>query len=447
MFACFQTEPAPALRCIDTSVVPSWLDENTGRQPVVKPPASGTVRTAGTAAAVNAALAASSPGDQVKILPGSYTWGSVSFSGGPDGVCVDGTEANFTGTQITLNSALTLWGGNFINNDRRRDVVLNASNAKVIATTHIGSGDSATPFGRVIEVFPGADDTEIAHTYIDSPLQDTFGISVGTSTTSAPLRAHVHHNTLVNSQPYNGTQGGAVIRLGLAFNQSDSLVELNRIENWNDDPETIEVKTSGNRILNNLILGSPRGHISNRQGDDNIYYGNYSDGSIHGIRISGYDNVSVFNYTKATPTTNAMALRLFNRRGNPPWNSGSPLPEKDAMGNNISCNVFESFIRWAGINDQGAAPFVNGPTNNTIADNYYLDHPDNVEQASGYLDDNGTMSHAQFMAENTVSGNQLVEERSASVYCLARDQEIKREVTVDGQSYTMPVWMEQMLTE
>ena len=265
----------------------------------------------------------------------------------------------------------------------------------MVCSTFNGFGQGATSYTLAIGVY--SDRIEISDNLFENFGRRAFGISVG-STSSKPNSkgAWIHHNTLRNSAPYNGQQGGPAIALGIGGPtgnpSTEAVIEYNYIHNWGQDPEVIELKASDNQIRYNLALNNGEAHLSNRIGHNNTYYGNWVEGSRFGWRVSGTGNRFHYNYVKSTGAAGTLALVWF----------GQTAKESRAYNNTVSCNIFDGYQYWAANIVQGGA-LLSPPTSNTITENEFPGLSSLT--ASNFANPHRQVDHATYSAANSTTMN------------------------------------------
>jgi hypothetical protein len=278
-------------------------------------PVAGYLRlvNVSTPAQLNAALAASLPGDQIRMAAGTYTYANgaaivVNRSGtaaNPIVVCgprtaitrggiwrvdyptkwwvlrgykVDGNASAFTGIW-DLGAGRMVYDSLEVTNTGQEGIMIvgaSAPNAPAIGTIvrnnwvhHVGK--VSPKFGECIYIGNGNDHTK----RVDS--------------------AHIHHNT-VNDCPAEGIE--------LKTGAHSSLVEWNTVTNTAYDPETfpsaVEIRGNGNRVNDNTVNGSGR-----------FLFEVFAD------HVSGWLN----NSFRRNTGSNSGNLKMFNKN----TNAGSPL--------------------------------------------------------------------------------------------------------------------------
>ncbi len=167
--------------------------------------------------------------------------------------------------------------------------------------------------------------------------KDTVGnmIDVRGSGSQVAQRLWIHHNYFHDFTD-GGGNGSETIRFGLSgLSLSDGygLVENNLFLRCNGENEMISNKASSNTYRYNTVLDSRE--ITQRHGDDNLYYGNYMLNS-DGFRVYGDRNVFHSNYLEG----NNIGLTMGNGDGD--VYAGDPLTAHDRPDDNVV--AFNTFV-------------------------------------------------------------------------------------------------------
>ena len=279
-----------------------------------------------------AAVAAAEPGDRVLLADGTYTdIGAIALTNtaaNPEHEDITIAAANrgkavFTGdTRITLrdssylvfrdfffDSAVTsapgtvAASGNVLTLDR-------TSFSKVTNNYFYHSGNSGSPFARVLYIFNTSTDNQVAH--------NTFEDPVGTPITvrdnkQADVTADeqndnnwIHHNVFKNGKytldaypQLRDANGMEAIQLGVGGGTGTELfarVENNLFQNYTGDAaEIVSNKSSQNVIRYNTFRNNQSG-LTLRGGDDIVVDGNFFLGMGAGMRVFGRRHIIRNNY-------------------------------------------------------------------------------------------------------------------------------------------------------
>jgi poly(beta-D-mannuronate) lyase len=174
------------------------------------------------------------------------------------------------------------------------------------------------------------DDVEIGYNELAN--KNTLGnmLDVTGSGSQVARRLWVHHNYFHDFVSPGGN-GAETIRWGLSglsLSTGNGLCEYNLFVRANGENEMISNKSSGNTYRFNTVLDSPGGEISQRHGDNCLYYGNYMKNTA-GIRVYG-DNHQIFsNYLEG----NTKGIDMGNGDGD--VHAGDPLTAHDRPDNNV----------------------------------------------------------------------------------------------------------------
>src|SRR4051812_23645269 len=239
---------------------------------------------------------------------------------------------------------------------------------------NIGSGTSHCRFTRnTIELSIGptndisyinisGDDAQID--YNELRKKSTLGemLDIAGSGSQVARRLWVHHNYFHDFTSPGGN-GAETIRWGLSglsLSIGNGICEYNLFVRCNGENEMISNKSSGNTYRYNTVLDSPGGEISQRHGDNCLYYGNYMRNTA-GIRVYG-DNHQIFsNYLEG----NTIGINMGNGDGD--VHNGAPLTSHDRPDNNVV--TFNTLINNTTGYMMGGRTGGLGATNTTFANN------------------------------------------------------------------------------
>jgi hypothetical protein len=319
--------------------------------------------------ALQSQISAAVPGDTIVVLNGTYT----------------------TSAAITVNRAGTAVAPITITAESISGVTINGTHGFVFASPaahvevrgfrflHAGSINipASTHHIRLMRNFidlniaAGADvsyvnisgdDVEIGYNELAN--KNTLGnmLDVTGSGSQVARRLWVHHNYFHDFTSPGGN-GAETIRWGLSglsLSNGQGLCEYNLFVRANGENEMISNKSSGNTYRFNTVLDSPGGEISQRHGDNCLYYGNYMRNTA-GIRVYG-DNHQIFsNYLEG----NTKGIDMGNGDGD--VHAGDPLTAHDRPDNNVV--TFNTLINNNTAYQMGGRTGGLGAVNTTFANN------------------------------------------------------------------------------
>src|SRR4051812_28607996 len=206
------------------------------------------------------------------------------------------------------------------------------------------------------------DDVEIGYNELAN--KNTLGemLDIAGSGTQVARRLWVHHNYFHDFVSPGGN-GAETVRWGLSglsLSTGDGLCEYNLFVRCNGENEMISNKSSGNTYRFNTVLDSPGGEISQRHGDNCLYYGNYMK-NTSGIRVYGDSHQIFSNYLEG----NAVGINMGNGDGD--VHNGDPLTSHDRPDNNVV--TFNTLINNTTGYMMGGRTGGLGATNTTFANN------------------------------------------------------------------------------
>ena len=177
-------------------------------------------------------------------------------------------------------------------------------------------------------------------------------------------RLWVHHNYFHDFTSPGGN-GAETVRWGLSglsLSTGDGLCEYNLFVRCNGENEMISNKSSGNTYRYNTVLDCPGGEMSQRHGNDCLYYGNYMRNSA-GIRVYG-DRHKIFNnYLEG----NSMGVNMGNGDGD--VYNGAALTAHDRPDDNFI--MFNTFINNSTHYQMGGRTGGLGSSNTVVANNVF----------------------------------------------------------------------------
>ncbi len=190
---------------------------------------------------------------------------------------------------------------------------------------------------------------EVSHCYLGGKT------NVGTTLIVCPNDSNsIHNNHLIahnyfGPRPRLGSNGGETIRIGtseVCLNSSETVVQGNYFDHCNGEVEIVSIKSSDNKILNNIFFES-EGSLVLRHGDRATVAGNWFIGNgkpfTGGIRVinSGHKIYNNFLY-KLTGDEFRSPLTIMNGIPDSPLNGYMPV--KDVL---IANNTFyDCLLPW-----------------------------------------------------------------------------------------------------
>jgi hypothetical protein len=176
--------------------------------------------------------------------------------------------------------------------------------------------------------------------------------------------SRIDHN-FFHDVHFSGANGWESIRAGLSgwtFSSSHTVIEQNLFMRDNNDPEIISVKSSDNTVRHNTVRAS-NGHISQRHGNRNQYYGNYvlgdGVGGSAGIRVFGGNHLVFNNYVQGVSS-----FGILLEGGENDDTHGALTDHKEVYNATV---VFNTIVSSKGLVLGGSHPL--GPINTTVAYN------------------------------------------------------------------------------
>ena len=283
--------------------------------------AGGTVRTANNAATFNNVVSASSSGDVVLLLDGTYG-GGTNYNINKDGLLI--TAQNLGGVTIQNGARLTITGDgntiggfNFNNLNQISAVDFNgASNNRFTDNRFVNSGPPNSPNSRMILVTNGSNGNRIDNN--DFAGNRAFGLSIdqpgSSGATSYSLDNRIDHNVFRDILD-TGVRGRVPIQLGngdLLLQDTGTLVDNNEFRDLAIRGSIINSKSSGVTYLNNRFINIPRGHLSLRSGDNNWVEGNYFENTLRGVTVRSL-NQTVINNVIINPREAGILIANWGR--------------------------------------------------------------------------------------------------------------------------------------
>jgi poly(beta-D-mannuronate) lyase len=209
------------------------------------------------------------------------------------------------------------------------------------------------------------DDVQIDHNELRN--KSTLGemLDISGSGSQVARRLWVHHNYFHDFTSPGGN-GAETIRWGLSglsLSTGNGLCEYNLFVHCEGENEMISNKSSGNTYRYNTVLDCIGGEISQRHGNDCLYYGNYIRNS-QGMRVYG-DRHKIFNnYFES----NSVGLNMGNGDGD--VYNGADLTAHDRPDDNIA--VYNTFAYNGTHYEMTGRTGGLGSSNTVIANNIFL---------------------------------------------------------------------------
>jgi len=208
------------------------------------------------------------------------------------------------------------------------------------------------------------DDVQIDHNELRN--KSTLGemLDIAGSGSQVARRLWVHHNYFHDFTSPGGN-GAETIRWGLSglsLSTGDGLCEYNLFVRCEGENEMISNKSSGNTYRYNTVLDCDGGEISQRHGNDCLYYGNYMR-NTQGMRIYG-DRHKIFNnYFES----NSVGVNMGNGDGD--VYNGAALTAHDRPDDNVV--AFNTFIGNGTHYEMGGRTGGLGSSNTVVANNIF----------------------------------------------------------------------------
>jgi hypothetical protein len=247
-----------------------------------------------------------------------------------------------------------------------------------------------TETGDVAWVTVGGTSTYCRVDHNDFGPQNTISNMIQLAGAGSQIVQHteIDHNYF-HDVHYSGGNGWESIRAGLSFwtfSSSNTVIEFNLFKNDANDPEIISVKSSDNIVRHNTVRTS-NGHISQRHGNRNQYYGNYILGGgtagSAGIRAFGGLHKIFNNYIEGVS-----GFGILLEGGESTDTTGQLTDHKEGYDDTVAFNT----VLAGGITLGGAHPL--GPLRTTVAYNV----------VKGSITEQGGSMGTKYLG-NFVSGN------------------------------------------
>lgn len=279
-------------------------------------PALAASRTVASIAELEQAVTAAQPGDTIMVKNGSYA------TTAPLTVKCSGTEAQPVTIAAESVGGVEIGGaGGFEVAKPAAWVVISGFRfTHISGRDTIGAGTNHVRFTRNTFVCSGegvyltvtGDDAEVDHNEFRDKHSLGNMLSVTGTGSQVARRLHVHRNFFHDfTKP--GGNGAETIRFGLSglsMSTGAGLVEYNLFLRCVGENEIISNKSCGNTYRYNTFLDSPGGELSQRHGNDCLFYGNYLK-NTQGLRIFGDRHLVFSNYFEG----NSSAIHIGNGDG------------------------------------------------------------------------------------------------------------------------------------
>jgi hypothetical protein len=207
-------------------------------------------------------------------------------------------------------------------------------------------------------------DQEIDHNELRN--KSTLGemLDITGSGSQVARRLWVHHNYFHDFVSPGGN-GAETIRWGLSglsLSTGEGVCEYNLFVKCDGENEMISNKSSGNTYRYNTVLDCPGGEISQRHGNDCLYYGNYMR-NTQGIRVYGDRHRIFSNYLES----NSVGVNMGNGDGD--VYNGAALTAHDRPDDNVV--VFNTFVNNSTHYEMGGRTGGLGSSNTVVANNIF----------------------------------------------------------------------------
>jgi autotransporter-associated beta strand protein len=223
---------------------------------------------------------------------------------------------------------------------------------------------SIPPTNDISYINISGDDAQID--YNELRTKSTLGemLDIAGSGSQVARRLWVHHNYFHDFTSPGGN-GAETIRWGLSglsLSTGNGLCEYNLFVRCEGENEMISNKSSGNTYRYNTVLDCVGGEISQRHGNDCLYYGNYMR-NTQGMRIYGDRHKIFSNYFES----NSVAVNMGNGDGD--VYNGDPLTSHDRPDDNVV--VFNTFVNNSLHYEMGGRTGGLGSSNTVVANNLF----------------------------------------------------------------------------
>jgi poly(beta-D-mannuronate) lyase len=331
-------------------------------------PSLGATYRVGSIASLTTRINGAVAGDEIVVSNGVYT---TSASIGIDRV---GTAANRIVIRAETIGGVEIAGthGFSLNNGAACVTIQGFKFTHIAGRDAINNGATFCRFTRNVFECSGegnyllvaGHDAEIDRNEFRN--KNTVGnmIDVRGSGSQVARRVWIHHNYF-HDFASAGANGAETIRFGLSglsLSTGDGLIEYNLFIRCVGENEMISNKSSGNTYRYNTVLDSRGGEISQRHGNDCLYYGNYMR-TTAGMRVYG-DRHKIFNnYFES----NSIAVNMGNGDGD--VYNGALLTAHDRPDDNVV--AFNTFVNNNTHYQMGGRSGGLGSSNTVVANNIF----------------------------------------------------------------------------
>jgi Chondroitinase B/Concanavalin A-like lectin/glucanases superfamily len=333
--------------------------------------ASGATYRVGSLADLTTRINSAVPGDQIILSNGVYTSSSAL------NITKIGTSANPIVIQAeTIGGAEISGTKGFTLSSPAAYITVQGFKFTHSGNISISSGTSHCRFTRniiqltipatndVSYININGDDVEIDRNELRN--KSTLGemLDIAGSGSQVARRLWVHHNYFHDFTSPGGN-GAETIRWGLSglsLSTGNGLCEYNLFVRCDGENEMISNKSSGNTYRYNTVLDCVGGEISQRHGNDCLYYGNYMRNTA-GIRVYGDRHKIFSNYLES----NSIGVNMGNGDGD--VYAGDPLTSHDRPDDNMV--EFNTFVNNSTHYQMGGRTGGLGSSNNVVANNIF----------------------------------------------------------------------------
>jgi poly(beta-D-mannuronate) lyase len=335
-------------------------------------PAGAAAYNVGSIADLAARLNGAAAGDVIVVSNGVYT------TSGPLGIARAGTAANPILIRAQTVGGVEIAGTHgFSFNSGAAYVTVQGFKFTHAAAINMGGGahhcrltrniiELAIPAGADVSYINiSGDDMEVDRNELRN--KSTLGqmLDITGSGSQVARRLWVHHNYFHDfTSP--GRNGAETIRWGLSdlsLSTGNGLCEHNLFVRCEGENEMVSNKSSGNIYRYNTVLDCDGGEISQRHGNDCLYYGNYLR-NTQGMRIFGDRHKIFANYFES----NSIGVNMGNGDGD--VYNGAKLTAHDRPDDNLV--AFNTFIANDAHYQMGGRTGGLGSSNSVVANNLFV---------------------------------------------------------------------------
>lgn len=332
-----------------------------------------TVYHVGTLTDLSAKISTAVAGDTIILSNGVYTASSTIS------VSRTGTAANpiLICAQSTGGAEITGSGGGISMSSSASYIIVQGFKLTHSSGISIPHGASHIQYTRNIVQLTipstndvsyfniSADDVTIDHNELRN--KSTLGemLDISGSGSQVARRLWVHHNYFHDFTSPGGN-GAETIRWGLSglsLSTGNGLCEYNLFKKCEGENELISNKSSGNTYRYNTFRDSIGGEMSQRHGNDCLYYGNYFTNS-QGMRIYGDRHKIFCNYFENCN----VAVNMGNGDGD--VYNGAALTAHDRPDDNQV--MYNTFVGNGTHYEMGGRTGGLGSSNTVVADNIFM---------------------------------------------------------------------------